>query len=135
MSGEMTSNRPFLLRALFEWISENGMTPHILVDAAIDGVDVPEQAVQKGKVILNIDQAAVQDLELGNEWLSFNARFSGRRYEVVVPVEAVLAIYAKENGQGMMFAHDEGNLPPTNTDPDPTSGDGDDKRSHLKLVK
>jgi stringent starvation protein B len=133
MSGEMTSNRPYLLRALFEWISENRMTPHILVDAAIDGVDVPEQAVQKGKVILNIDQAAVQDLELGNEWLSFNARFSGRRYEVIVPVEAVLAIYAKENGQGMMFAQDEGNLPPTDTDPD--SGDGEDRRSHLKLVK
>ena len=133
MSGEMTSNRPYLLRALFEWIGENSMTPHILVDAAVDGVDVPEQAVQKGKVILNIDQAAVQDLELGNEWLSFNARFSGRRYEVMVPVEAVLAIYAKENGQGMMFAQDEGNLPPTDPDSDPN--DGDDRRSHLKLVK
>lgn len=133
MPGEMTSNRPYLLRALYEWISDNRMTPHILVDAAVDGVDVPEQAVQKGKVILNIDRAAVHDLEMGNEWLSFNARFSGRRYEVKVPLEAVLAIYAKENGQGMMFAQEEGNLPPT--DPDPGSEGGDNRKSHLKLVK
>jgi stringent starvation protein B len=133
MSGEMTSNRPYLLRALYEWISDNRMTPHILVDAAIEGVDVPEQAVQKGKVILNIDRAAVRDLELANDWLTFSARFSGRRYEVKVPVEAVLAIYAKENGQGMMFAQDEEHPPPTV----PGSGpdDGTPRRSHLKLVK
>jgi len=133
MSGEMTSNRPYLLRALYEWISANKMTPHILVDAAIEGVDVPEQAVQKGKVILNIDHAAVHDLEMGNEWLSFNARFSGRRYEVRLPLEAVLAIYAKENGQGMMFAQEEGSLPPTDPDSDPDGGDS--RRPHLKLVK
>jgi len=133
MSSELTSNRPYLLRALYEWISDNRMTPHILVDAAVEGVDVPEQAVQKGKVILNIDQAAVHNLEMANEWLSFNARFSGRRYEVKVPLQAVLAIYAKENGQGMMFAQEEGNLPPT--DPEPGPGSGDIRKSHLKLVK
>jgi stringent starvation protein B len=133
MSDEMTSNRPYLLRALFEWISENSMTPHILVDAAVEGVDVPEQAVQKGKVILNIDRAAVQDLDMANEWLSFSARFSGRRYQVMVPLEAVLAIYAKENGQGMMFAQDEGNMPPT--DPDTSPDDTDIRKRHLKLVK
>lgn len=131
MAGEMTSNRPYLLRALYEWISENRMTPHILVDAAIDGVDVPEQAVQKGKVILNIDHAAVHDLDMANEWLSFNARFSGRRYEVKVPLEAVLAIYAKENGQGMMFAQEEGNMPPSGPEP----GDSDPPKPRLKLVK
>ena len=132
MSGEMTSNRPYLLRALYEWISANKMTPHILVDASVEGVDVPEQAVQKGKVILNIDNAAVHELNMANDWLSFNARFSGRRYEVKVPLEAVLAIYAKENGQGMMFAQEEGNIPPT----DPDSGpDSDSRKPHLKLVK
>jgi stringent starvation protein B len=68
---------------------------------------------------------------MGNEWLSFNARFSGRRYEVKVPLEAVLAIYAKENGQGMMFAQEEGNLPPTG----PGTGDNDPPKPHLKLVK
>jgi stringent starvation protein B len=133
MPNEMTSNRPYLLRALYAWISDNRMTPHILVDASIDGVDVPQQAVQKGKVILNIDQAAVHDLDMANEWLSFNARFSGRRYEVKVPLLAVLAIYAKENGQGMMFAQEESNLPPT--DPEPGPGVGDIRKSHLKLVK
>ncbi len=133
MAGEMTSNRPYLLRALYDWISDNRMTPHILVDAAIEGVDVPEQAVQKGKVILNIDRAAVRDLELANDWLTFSARFSGRRYEVRVPVEAVLAIYAKENGQGMMFAQDDESPPPT--DPDGGPDENGPKRPHLTLVK
>ncbi|MEJ8567405.1 ClpXP protease specificity-enhancing factor [Elongatibacter sediminis] len=133
----MTSNRPYLLRALYEWISDNHMTPHILVDAAVEGVNVPEQAVQKGKVILNIDGAAVRDLNLANDWLSFNARFSGRSHEVSVPVEAVLAIYAKENGQGMMFAQDDETPPPTDPDsgPGPAPEDDGSKRPHLKLVK
>jgi stringent starvation protein B len=129
---EMTSNRPYLLRALYQWISENNLTPHILVDAGITGVVVPEHAIQKGKVILNIDQAAVRELELGNDWLTFNARFSGRQHQVSVPVEAVLAIYAKENGQGMMFAQDD-DAPPdgSGNDGEPTST----KRPHLKIVK
>jgi stringent starvation protein B len=132
MNEEMSSNRPYLLRALFEWISDNKMTPHILVDASTNGVEVPEQAVQKGKVILNIDHAAVRDLQMANDWLSFSARFSGRRNEVRVPVEAVLAIYAKENGQGMMFSQEESDIPP-----DGTQGpeDSSPRRSHLKLVK
>lgn len=129
----MTSNRPYLLRALYQWITDNNMTPHILVDAGITGVDVPEHAIQKGKVILNIDQAAVRELDMGNDWLTFNARFAGRQHYVSVPVEAVLAIYSKENGQGMMFAHDDDSPPP--------DGDGDDngpkpsRRPHLKVVK
>jgi stringent starvation protein B len=129
---EMTSNRPYLLRALYEWIADNRMTPHILVDAGKPGVDVPDQAVQKGKVILNIDRAAVRDLDLGNEWLSFDARFSGRQFHVSVPVEAVLAIYSKENGQGMMFAQDDDSEGPD----DPDGGPGKpSKRPHLTVVK
>lgn len=131
MADDMTPNRPYLLRALYEWIGDNDMTPHILVDAGFPGVDVPQQAVQKGKVILNIDPAAVRELNLGNEWLTFSARFSGRSSNVVVPVEAVLAIYAKENGQGMMFAREDG--------PDSPDGPGDDpgspKRPRLTVVK
>ena len=132
MTGEMTSNRPYLLRALYEWISDNTMTPHILVDAGFDGVDVPEQAVQKGKVILNIDNAAVHELEMGNEWLTFTARFSGRKHSVSVPLEAVLAIYSKENGQGMMFAQDDEPLTPTDPDAGPEKPP---RRSHLTIVK
>ncbi|NCF63160.1 MAG: ClpXP protease specificity-enhancing factor [Gammaproteobacteria bacterium] len=133
MSKEMTSNRPYLLRALFEWISDNQLTPHILVEAGAEGVDVPEQAVQKGKVILNIDHAAVRDLDLGNFWLTFKARFSGNEHNVSVPIEAVLAIYARENGQGMMFAQEEETPPPTDPESDPDSKPA--KRPHLTIVK
>ncbi len=132
MSREMTPNRPYLLRALYEWISDNAMTPHILVDAGFTGVDVPEQAVQKGKVILNIDKAAVHELEIGNEWLTFTARFTGRKHVVSVPLEAVLAIYSKENGQGMMFAQDDEPLTPTDPDVGPEQPP---RRSHLTIVK
>lgn len=128
----MTSNRPYLLRALYEWINDNSMTPHILVDADHEGVDVPEHAIQKGKVILNIDHAAVRELDLGNEWLTFDARFSGRQHTVSVPVEAVLAIYSKENGQGMMFAQDDESPPP---DGGPEDGPKHARRPHLKIVK
>ncbi len=132
MSGEMTPNRPYLLRALYEWISDNAMTPHILVDVGFTGVDVPEQAVQKGKVILNIDKAAVHELKIGNEWLTFTARFTGRKHVVSVPLEAVLAIYSKENGQGMMFAQDDEPLTPTDPDVGPEQPP---RRSHLTIVK
>jgi stringent starvation protein B len=131
MSSDMTSNRPYLLRALYEWIAENRMTPHVLVEAGADGVDVPDQAIQKGKVILNIDNAAVRELDLGNEWLTFKARFSGSEHRVSVPIDAVLAIYSKENGQGMMFAQDGETVPPTDTDPI----EQPEKRPHLKIVK
>ncbi len=131
MSSDMTSNRPYLLRALYEWIADNHMTPHVLVEAGADGVDVPDQAIQKGKVILNIDNAAVRELDLGNEWLTFKARFSGSEHRVVVPIDAVLAIYSKENGQGMMFAQDGETVPPTDTDPEGQP----EKRPHLKIVK
>lgn len=133
MTKEMTSNRPYLLRALYEWISDNHMTPHVLVDAGFDGVKVPNQAIQKGKVILNIDQVAVHNLKMGNEWLSFDARFSGKQHEVLVPVEAVLAIYSKENGQGMMFALDDDSMPPD--DPDGGPDLKATRRPHLKVVK
>jgi len=129
----MTSNRPYLLRALYEWIADNNMTPHILVEAGAAGVDVPEQAVQKGKVILNVDHSAVRDLELGNEWLTFRARFSGNEHHVSVPIEAVLAIYSKENGQGMMFAQDDETDPPTDPDADPEGTKV--RRPHLTIVK
>jgi len=130
---EMTSNRPYLLRALHEWIIDNDMTPHILVDASAQGVDVPEQVIQNGKVILNTSPGAVQGLELGNDWILMSARFSGNAYQIMVPVSAVIAVYARENGQGMMFAEDTDKLDPT----PPDSGSEVKKLpvSHLKVVK
>ena len=148
MSGEMTSNRPYLIRALFSWISDNNMTPHVLVDAEVEGVQVPDQAIQKGKVILNIDHAAVHELEMGNEWLTFSARFSGKRHAVTVPVEAILAIYSKENGQGIVFqdendpvsppvteSGDSGEIESTGAEKRKPNGRKGDSPSHLKLVR
>lgn len=97
----MTSQRPYLLRAIHEWISDNGMTPHLLVDANASGVHVPPGTAKDGKVVLNIAERAVQQLSLGNEFITFGARFGGVAHEVFVPVDAVLAIYSRETGQGM----------------------------------
>ena len=99
----MTSTRPYLVRAIYEWIVDNDMTPHLIVDATMDGVSVPTEYVEDGTIVLNAGPTAVRDLELGNEWLSFNARFAGVARDIFVPIEAVQAIYARENGQGMYF--------------------------------
>jgi stringent starvation protein B len=107
----MTPSRPYLLRALYEWITDNRLTPHLLVDAAAEGVDVPDSYVRDGRIVLNVDPAAVQDLQLGNDWISFTARFGGVSKNVALPVASVLAIYARENGQGMMFSADPGSEP------------------------
>ena len=134
-----TSNRPYLLRALNEWICENGMTPHLLVDAGREGVRVPAVAVKDGRVVLNIAPRAVTRLVLDNREVRFLARFGGVSESVVVPMPAVLAIYAQETGQGMMLPDDGAQLPdepegPDGSDPGPDGGDGP-RRSHLRVVK
>jgi stringent starvation protein B len=128
-SDGMTSNRPYLLRALYEWIMDNEMTPHVLIDAEAEGVDVPAHVIQNGKVVLNIAASATEQLQLGDESIVFRARFSGKPHPIHVPMDAVLAIYARENGQGMMFAHDDPQPPPVDGPDDPPP------RSHLKIVK
>jgi stringent starvation protein B len=128
----MTSNRPYLLRAFYEWISDNGLTPYLLVDAAAEGVRVPPGTAKDGKVVLNIAARAVSQLDAGNERVQFLARFGGVSQTVSVPVEAVLAIYAQENGQGMMFAAEA-----TPSDPPPAAPPPDEppKRPHLRVIK
>lgn len=108
----MTSNRPYLLRAVHEWICDNGLTPHIVVDAESPGVQVPPQAVSEGRVVLNLAPRAVSRLEIGNDAITFMARFGGVSHAVSVPVPAVQAIYARENGQGMLLAEDAASAPP-----------------------
>ena len=135
----MTSNRPYLLRALNEWICDNGMTPYLLVDAVREGVRVPASAVKDGRVVLNIAPRAVTRLVLDNREVRFMARFGGVSESVVVPMPAVLAIYAQETGQGMMLPDDGAQLPdepegPDGSDPGPDGGDGP-RRSHLRVVK
>ncbi len=99
----MTPNRPYLIRALREWIMDNDMTPHLLIDANAEGVTAPQQYVNDGKIILNTSPSAINDLEMGNQWIMFNARFSGVLFQIELPIHSVLAVYAKENGQGMIF--------------------------------
>lgn len=100
----MTSNRPYLIRAIYDWIVDNHQTPHLIVDARLPGVVVPPQAVRDGIVVLNISMTATGDLELGNDAIRFNARFSGVSRGVIVPVGAVLAIRSREQGLGMVFS-------------------------------
>ncbi|MEC8356464.1 MAG: ClpXP protease specificity-enhancing factor [Pseudomonadota bacterium] len=99
----MTSSRPYVVRALYEWIVENNCTPYILVNAFGEGVEVPQEHVRDGQIVLNISPIAVSDLHLGNESLNFEGRFGGIPKIVCVPMSAVCGIYAKENGQGMIF--------------------------------
>jgi len=109
----MTSYRPYLLRALYEWIVDNDMTPHLLVDASVPGVRVPRHAIADGRVVLNIAERATARLQMDNERISFSARFGGVSQQVMVPIEAVLAIYARETGQGMALPADA--VPPPAT--------------------
>ena len=114
----MTSTRPYLIRAINEWACENDLTPHLLVNALDEGVIVPTQFVNDGQIVLNISPSAVQGIELGNEWVLFSARFSGQAMNIEVPINSVLAIYARENGQGIFF-------PEEDSSPEP-DGDGGD---------
>ena len=103
----MTSHRPYMIRALNEWILENNCTPYILVNAYANDVQVPQNFVKDGQIILNISPVAVQDLAISNDGIEFNGRFGGIPTRVSVPTHAVLGIYAKENGQGMIFDTDD----------------------------
>ncbi|MGA7799769.1 MAG: ClpXP protease specificity-enhancing factor [Gammaproteobacteria bacterium] len=126
----MTPSRPYLIRAIHEWILDNDLTPYLLVNAEVTGVHVPQQFVEGGKIVLNISPQAVQGLSLGNDEVGFRARFSGAPMEVLAPVHAVLAIYAKENGRGMIFTEEDGQPPPDAPSPTKSSG-----RPSLKVVK
>lgn len=107
----MTSSRPYLLRAIYQWIVDNGMTPYLLVNAEQEGVLVPEAYINNGKIILNVAPGAVRDLNMEGEHVNFNARFGGVPMQVNFPIAATLAIYARENGRGMVF-NEEDDTPP-----------------------
>ena len=126
----MNSSRPYLIRAIHEWILDNEMTPHLLVDIEGEGVDVPAQQGQNGKIVLNISPQAVEGLMLGNDAIGFRARFGGIATDVYVPVAAVLAVYAKENGRGMVFSEDD-----SGPEPDDGASTKSGKKPNLKIVK
>ena len=125
--------RPYLLRAMHQWITECGNTPHVIVDAGREGSDVPRAYVKDGKIVLNLSEGATQRLRLGNEEVEFEARFAGVIHHVRFPVSAVLGIYARETGEGMVFSEqDLGPEPPSR----PTGTDEPaPRRPQLKVVK
>lgn len=103
----MTSTKPYLLRAIYEWSLDNELTPQVLVDATADNVEVPLSYVKDGQILLNVHPQAVEGLNMDNEYIAFGARFGGVHYDVMVPTQAALAIFARENGQGIFFQPDD----------------------------
>jgi stringent starvation protein B len=130
----MISLKPYLIRAIYDWIVDNNFTPYILVNAEGDGVVVPRQYVQDGKIVLNLRPQAVHGLALGNRNIAFSARFGGNSMQVDIPIRAVLAIYAQENGKGMIFDEEGEDDTPPSADPTPTEPAAK-KRPALKVVK
>ena len=133
----MKSRKPYLLRAMHEWISDSECTPHMVVDANAAGVDVPRQYVRDGKIILNVSWNATAQLRMDGDEVSFSGRFGGVAMTVRVPIDAVLAIYARETGQGMIFTEEEGGpapKPPEGAPPEPAPKPSGG-RAKLKVVK
>lgn len=136
------STKPYLVRAIYDWTLDQGLTPQIMVDVKVDGVQVPLGYVSDGKIVLNLHPSSVGGLELGNEYLMFSARFSGRAEELIIPVEAIMAVYARENGHGIVFQADGSGLsppPPAGDKPSPTNENpkqvNKNNGPHLKVVK
>lgn len=147
----MTPNRPYLLRAFYDWIIDNQCTPHLVVNADYPAVQVPTQFVQDGQIVLNVSPSAVTQISIDNEQVSFSARFGGQPMQIYVPVNAVLAIYARENGEGTVFTEevfdveDDSELLPSDDissedKPDPDDTPDPDKPqkkkgAHLRVIK
>lgn len=151
----MTSTRPYLIRAFYDWIIDNDCTPHIVVNATLPGVNVPQEFVESGQIVLNISLSAVNGLVLGDQSIEFQGRFGGKVRHVHVPIMSIIAIYAKENGRGMVFAEEdeideegqpsfleavdslEDSEPDLDDDPDgrPRNKSKQGRRPHLTVVK
>jgi stringent starvation protein B len=127
----MTSQKPYLIRAIYDWLLDNQLTPYLLVSTLIDGVKVPEEYINDDKIVLNIAPDAVQHFQADNQWISFSARFSGRGMELFIPIEAIQGIYGKENNEGMFFTDEEVPHPPAS----PKKTAPKKERPSLKLVK
>ena len=126
----MTSSRPYIIRAIYEWIVDNDCTPHLLVDASGDDVVVPSAYVSDGQIVLNISPTAVVSLQMGNDAISFNGRFGGQPIDIYAPIASVMGIYARENGQGMIFEAEPTPEPPPDKPQPPERG-----RPSLTVVK
>lgn len=119
---ELPSNKPYLLRAIYEWIVDNNATPHIVLFAENPDVMVPEQFVEEGKIVLNVSPSAARDFTIDNQSLSFSARFGGKPFNIYAPIGSVLALYASENGEGLSFDYEPSEETPPDDDPNPPKG-------------
>ncbi|HSC47341.1 MAG TPA: ClpXP protease specificity-enhancing factor [Gammaproteobacteria bacterium] len=130
----MLSRKPYFLRAMHQWIADSGLTPHVVVDVNVAGVEIPPGYAKDGKIVLNVSYEATQGFEIGKDDLSFSARFGGVARQVRVPLAAVLAVYAHENGQGMLFDAED-----SPEDAAPGGGEGPKltpgKKPTLKVIK
>jgi stringent starvation protein B len=143
----LSSTKPYLLRAIFEWAEDSGFTPQVLVNASVEGVEVPRQHVVDGQIVLNISSGAVHLHVMDNECLSFSARFSGVQEDIFLPMESILAIFARENSQGIFFEELDNNTDPGNRLSSVREESADKKKkpaakkkskrksSHLKIIK
>ena len=127
----MTSSVPYLLRAINDWILDNNLTPYMIVDAGVKNTSVPMEYVKDGQIVLNISPNAIRDLVIGDEYVAFSGRFGGVPHEIFAPIESVLGIIAKENGEGMWFPKDDKDPePPTEPPKEPVKGP-----PSLKVIK
>lgn len=142
----LTPNRPYLLRAYYDWLMDNQLTPHVVVDAFVEGTQVPQQYVKDGQIVLNIAAGAVGNLQISNECVEFNARFGGVPQQVMLPMASIVAIYARENGAGTVFDIEDAYLMDDEVDSSLSVVETTDKafestdeppkrRSHLTVVK
>ncbi len=143
----MTSTKPYLLRAIFEWAEDNNLTPQVLVNAEMDNVEVPQAHVVDGQIVLNISSSAVRLHVMDNECLNFSARFSGIEHDIFLTMDSIMAIFARENSQGIFFEDMDNDFEPdpdksplpeaTKTEPTPlkSKAEKNKKPSHLKVIK
>lgn len=132
MMSSMTPQKPYLVRAIYEWILDNHCTPYLLVNTRIEGVTVPVEYIKDHRIVLNLAPDAIHQLQMDNEWISFSARFSGKPMDLFIPISAVQAIYGKENNEGMYFPEDSPLPPSEPTKPKPAPGGN---KPSLKIVK
>lgn len=135
MMTTMTSNKPYLIRAIYDWIVDNDLTPYILVNANYPSVQVPQEHVSGGEIVLNISPKACRGLHLENDRIVFTTRFSGQSVQIFVVPNAILAIYAKENGRGMEFGEEYGDEPPPTSTKSGSSATAGHRKPALTLVK
>ena len=131
----MTPSKPYLIRGLYQWLLDNQVTPYILVDASGEDVMVPPGVADNGKVVLNLSPSAIQNFEMTNDYLSFSARFNGVAQDIYCPIASILAIYAQENGEGMMFSADSEEKQDPVGEVEDSAKSGKPNKAGLKIVK